>query len=212
MRKNNHTSILLLGGGGLVGSEIISLLATSRYSNISVVAIGSKSDRDRLNNLENKFQLNIKKYWANIYVPPEFSSLDFKDIVSDKKKLRSLEKYALGFPNDNSIINTSLFNVINKVKPNIIVDCINSASVFSLYKSLNGKKEEKEELYLVGLGEQLLIRNTLELHIIFRRIKKNQQCKEFCIKKYIKIGTTGSGGMSLDIPFTHGDNKPSAKL
>ncbi len=29
---------------------------------------------------------------------------------------------------------------------------------------------------------------------------------------YIKIGTTGTGGMGLNIPYTHGEDKPSAKL
>jgi hypothetical protein len=29
---------------------------------------------------------------------------------------------------------------------------------------------------------------------------------------YIKVGTTGTGGMGLNIPYTHGEEKPSAKL
>ena len=29
---------------------------------------------------------------------------------------------------------------------------------------------------------------------------------------YLKIGTTGTGGMGLNIPYTHGEDKPSAKL
>lgn len=29
---------------------------------------------------------------------------------------------------------------------------------------------------------------------------------------YVKIGTTGTGGMGLNIPYTHGEDKPSAKL
>ncbi|MGE5141175.1 MAG: hypothetical protein ACM3JD_17030 [Rudaea sp.] len=29
---------------------------------------------------------------------------------------------------------------------------------------------------------------------------------------YLKVGTTGTGGMGLNIPYTHGEDKPSAKL
>src|SRR5262249_21594292 len=29
---------------------------------------------------------------------------------------------------------------------------------------------------------------------------------------YVKVGTTGTGGMGLNIPYTHGEDKPSAKL
>jgi hypothetical protein len=36
--------------------------------------------------------------------------------------------------------------------------------------------------------------------------------EEVKTRLYIKIGTTGTGGMGLNIPYTHGEDKPSAKL
>lgn len=36
--------------------------------------------------------------------------------------------------------------------------------------------------------------------------------EEVRTRLYIKIGTTGTGGMGLNIPYTHGEDKPSAKL
>jgi hypothetical protein len=35
---------------------------------------------------------------------------------------------------------------------------------------------------------------------------------EIGTRLYVKIGTTGTGGMGLNIPYTHGEDKPSAKL
>lgn len=35
---------------------------------------------------------------------------------------------------------------------------------------------------------------------------------EMGTRLYLKIGTTGTGGMGLNIPYTHGEDKPSAKL
>ena len=29
---------------------------------------------------------------------------------------------------------------------------------------------------------------------------------------YLKVGTTGTGGMGLNIPYTHSEDKPSRKL
>ncbi len=36
--------------------------------------------------------------------------------------------------------------------------------------------------------------------------------EEVRTRLYLKIGTTGTGGMGLNIPYTHGEDKPSAKL
>jgi hypothetical protein len=36
--------------------------------------------------------------------------------------------------------------------------------------------------------------------------------EEVGTRLYVKIGTTGTGGMGLNIPYTHGEDKPSAKL
>ncbi len=36
--------------------------------------------------------------------------------------------------------------------------------------------------------------------------------EEVGTRLYLKIGTTGTGGMGLNIPYTHGEDKPSAKL
>jgi hypothetical protein len=36
--------------------------------------------------------------------------------------------------------------------------------------------------------------------------------EEVGTRMYVKIGTTGTGGMGLNIPYTHGEDKPSAKL
>lgn len=37
-------------------------------------------------------------------------------------------------------------------------------------------------------------------------------CHEVGTRMYLKIGTTGTGGMGLNIPYTHGEDRPSFKL
>jgi hypothetical protein len=37
-------------------------------------------------------------------------------------------------------------------------------------------------------------------------------CREVGTRMYLKIGTTGTGGMGLNIPYTHGEDRPSFKL
>ncbi|HNB53077.1 MAG TPA: hypothetical protein PK530_14100, partial [Anaerolineales bacterium] len=45
-------------------------------------------------------------------------------------------------------------------------------------------------------------------HVLFI----NRAMRETKTRLYLKVGTTGTGGMGLNIPYTHGEDKPSAKL
>src|SRR3989441_12661228 len=40
----------------------------------------------------------------------------------------------------------------------------------------------------------------------------NKAMVEVGTRLYLKIGTTGTGGMGLNIPYTHSEDKPSAQL
>lgn len=48
-----------------------------------------------------------------------------------------------------------------------------------------------------------LIRHILILH---------RAAREAGTRLYLKVGTTGTGGMGLNIPYTHSEDRPSAKL
>lgn len=67
------------------------------------------------------------------------------------------------------------------LEPSIIINCINVATIFSDSPIQNYAS---------------LIRFYLDLYEIMRRLKPPIH--------YIQIGTTGSGGLGLNIPFTHG--------
>lgn len=48
-----------------------------------------------------------------------------------------------------------------------------------------------------------LVRHVILLH---------RSCRESRTRLYLKIGTTGTGGMGLNIPYTHGEDRPSFQL
>src|SRR5205814_3397160 len=63
--------------------------------------------------------------------------------------------------------------------------------------------EQPFESLLVSQSIPQLIRHT---QLLYRSMV------EAGTRLYVKIGTTGTGGMGLNIPYTHGEDKPSAKL
>lgn len=90
---------------------------------------------------------------------------------------------------------TKLFQTILSHQPDIVIDCVNSATAFA-YKRINAKDKDGDDLRILTrharcLFEALCAANT---------------------KVYLKVGTTGSGGMGYDMPFTHGEESPSDEL
>ncbi|MEW6212129.1 MAG: hypothetical protein AB1631_27480, partial [Acidobacteriota bacterium] len=63
--------------------------------------------------------------------------------------------------------------------------------------------ERTIEMLLLSQSIPQLIRHT---QLLYRAMV------EVSTRIYVKVGTTGTGGMGLNIPYTHGEDKPSAKL
>jgi hypothetical protein len=59
------------------------------------------------------------------------------------------------------------------------------------------------ELLLISQSVPQLVRHVLVIH---------RAMAEAGTRLYLKVGTTGTGGMGLNIPYTHSEDKPSAQL
>lgn len=128
---------------------------------------------------------------------------------------------------------SQLVQLILEHKPEVIVDSINTATAISyqdIFKSSEIAKKRFEaleetfkgaaqiaaddktrfkaarqalETLLINQSIPQLIRHTLLLH---------RAMSEAETRLYLKVGTTGTGGMGLNIPYTHSEDKPSATL
>jgi hypothetical protein len=136
---------------------------------------------------------------------------------------------------------SQLVQIIREHKPDVIVDSINTATAIS-YQDVytasviaknrfdalaayltpaNGASAEvvarpgedprsaaegaqrAMEILLISQSVPQLIRHVLVMH---------RAMSEAGTRLYLKVGTTGTGGMGLNIPYTHSEDKPSAQL
>jgi uncharacterized protein YdbL (DUF1318 family) len=143
-------------------------------------------------------------------------------------------------PIDEAYKHSYLVHLIQKHKPNVIVDSINTATAISYQdvdsasqkamKQLHsleatqlsphqpasqGEDDENENHGEAGDGardiEALLLRQAvpqLTRHVLLL----DRAMREVGTRLYLKIGTTGTGGMGLNIPYTHSEDRPSAQL
>ncbi len=217
-----NKKVLILGGWGLVGSAIARRLMNESPSGIILTSLKKEEAEEICKELSEEYK---KK--PGFFVPWHgnvFSRNDYKDTPRDQllenDETRSeMVKDIAGELNDKMLNSMALYKLIEEHKPDVIIDCINTATaiayqnIFNSYNTINGilngkeknfdlLKKEVEKMMCISYVPQL-IRHIQVLH--------NSMLK-FSTKFYLKIGTSGTGGMGLNIPYTHSEEKPSRVL
>lgn len=197
---------LILGGTGLVGEEIVKQLGKENYQ-IDIVSLGSEADRDSFTKLK-KLVPNLQNHiTGNVFLPNKYKDKTFNELVESDLFLEDYLKLLYLKPNYKEYF---LYEVLKETKPDIVIDAINSATVLSYTKNTTLIQD-----YLIGKEVKL---ETLLTTFSIPRLINFFDClykslKEFdSIKMFLKVGTTGTGGMGFNIPYTHGENKPSVPL
>jgi hypothetical protein len=224
---------LILGGGGLVGLQVARRIANDLSPQKIIIASLMKHEVDSaISELKTMFHerpISFEGEWGDIFVRSEFTNHTRK-LLLEKEEIRETLYNDLFGPINQSYHHSRLVELILKYKPDVIVDAINTATAISyqdlhtasvvakrdfegLVSSIN-KAEGDQENALDGSTcsfETLLLSQSVP-QLIRHVLLLNRAMREVGTRLYLKVGTTGTGGMGLNIPYTHSEDKPSAKL
>jgi len=221
MNIKNKT-VLILGGFGLVGSAISKKIISSNPSRIIISSLKLSEAENAVEKLKLQFPDKGENYFipwgGDIFVRNEFKNTPRSEILTDQNKRKVLMSDTLDELSDEILKNSSIYALTEKYKPEIIIDCINTATaiayqdVYNSYRTIS-KQIRKKASYedIVESTEKLLC--TLYIPQLIRHIQVLYKCMiNIKTETYIKIGTSGTGGMGLNIPYTHSEEKPSRVL
>ncbi len=217
-----NKTVLVLGGFGLVGSAVARKLVKDNPKKIIITSLFLSEAKDAVEKFEKEFPEKGKNYFipwgGDIFVRYEYKDLNRLQILADKEKRKVLMTDIMEELSDNILKNSSIFHLLDEFKPDIIVDCINTATaiayqdVYTSYRNIKRSIlnkasyeeiiEETEKLICTEYIPQL-IRHVQILYSSMNHVKTSV---------YMKIGTSGTGGMGLNIPYTHSEEKPSRVL
>ncbi len=216
--------ILILGGWGLVGSAIIRKLVQFNPDTIVILSLKEIEAVDVCNELMSEYsQIKFLPEWGNIFVRNSLKDLSRNELLNNRKYRQALMVDTMEAFDDQSIQASFLNQVISRHKPNIIIDTVNTATALAyqdLYsgyynlkremkKSLDNNNSYTEEFH----AEVEKTMTTLYIPQIIRHIQiLHKSMVDNKTGVYIKIGTTGTGGMGLNIPYTHSEEQPSRIL
>jgi len=225
-------SVLILGGAGLIGFEIARAVAREIEPHLLIIGgLFEREVEDALAALRAEFpHLKLEGVWGDVFLRKEDRGLTRRQLIEDPARREALFQDLFG-DLDRAYEKSWLVAIIRRFKPEIIVDSINTATAIGYQDVYTNSIEAREildrlaraiemkdlaalaamreealrkiEALIVSQGIPELVRHTLLLY---------RAMVEAGTRLYLKIGTTGTGGMGLNIPYTHSEDRPSALL
>lgn len=208
-----NKTILILGAGQ-IGEACAIRVLEEKPKRIVLHALTETEAKQVLANIKKiaaKFDVELTVSWGNALVTKSLMYVDKDKICNDKKNKKELINYYYSFFNNKLIRKSSLYHLIKRWKPDVIFDGINTATVVGYQddpysiprKILSNKKSDWQDS-----TENLLVSNTIPSLIRFTQALKEAMA-DFKVNCYVKISTTGLGGMGNNLFYTHGDvNEP----
>ena len=162
---NSDRTILVLGGAGLVGSQIVREIARELEPERIVVASLYRGEvREFLRDARREFcNVEFIGAWGDVFVRDEFMEENRRRLMSTRARRDSLYQDLFGAL-DDAYARSGLVQLIRRYRPNVIVDCINTATAIS-YQDIESLSKQAhdllEQLAQIVQGGQVLMVNDL---------------------------------------------------
>jgi len=217
-----NKTVLVLGGFGLVGSAVARKLVPENPKRIIITSLFLSEAEEAVKKFNEEFPQKGKDYFipygGDIFVRDEFKNENRLSLLNDPAKRKIIMQDIMEELSEEILKSSSINKLLIKYKPDIIIDCINTATaiayqdVYTTYRSIRSAIRNKTgHDNLIDEVEKLLC--TLYIPQLIRHIQiLYSSMSEIGTNIYIKIGTSGTGGMGLNIPYTHSEEKPSRVL
>lgn len=199
-----NRKILVLGGYGLVGMAVCRELLQRRPREIQIHSLRlEESERAREELAAEAGGTRISVSAGNIF--------GLADTDDKREKIRA-ELHPLS---DEHLSVFLLYRLLVESKPDVVIDCVNTATGIA-YGNIFRSAEELLRQLETGAVEPSAAEALLDALYMPRLIRHIQVMyrgmSDAGTHAYMKIGTTGTGGMGLNIPYTHSEERPSRVL
>ena len=212
-------SVLILGGSGLVGMAVARELMQHSPAALVISGLTQAEAEDAVAELEREparpAETRITAAWGDLFQRDDMRERSRRDILADVASRRMLLDDLYGELTDDVVGQSALGALIARTEPAIVIDCINTATAFA-YQNVFDSASKLRELSEAGSVPNEVIEEHLATLYLPQLIRHVQIALEAMRRAgtgfYIKVGTAGTGGMGLNIPFTHSEERPSRML
>ncbi len=210
-------TILILGGAGLVGMAVARKLLELGPARVVLGGLTRREAEEAIAALEedNPGGSALEAVWGDIFLPAALKDRRRRDVLGDPAARAVVLDELYGNLTDEVVEQSALGALLLRVRPDIIVDCVNTATAFAyqnIFDLAAGMREEAATGKVAPEDVERLLA-TLYLPQLIRHVQiAIEAMKRAKTAVYLKVGTSGTGGMGLNIPFTHSEERPSRML
>ncbi|HEU5261420.1 MAG TPA: hypothetical protein VFU41_08375 [Gemmatimonadales bacterium] len=207
---------MILGGSGLVGRAVARRLLDAGPRRLVLVALFEEEVKAAARDLEPyRGRAAIAVEWGDVFLPASLAHLERSAVIANSEHRALLLQDLLSELTDDVLQRSFLHQLLMKYRPDAIVDSINTATAFAYQDAM---KSGQELLALAAAGRA--DRTAVERHVLLLTMPQLIRHVQIMVeslrraetKAYVKVGTSGTGGMGFNIPYTHSEERPSRLL
>lgn len=210
-------TVLVLGGAGLVGMAVARRVLDADPRRLVVTSLREREVQEALAELRGEYPDHadrLEGYWGDLFVPDAMRLRTREEINADPAARAALVDDLYGELTPEVLQRSSLGKLLLDLRPDTVVDCINTAGALA-YQNAFRSASDLRAAAAGGATTEDVERHlgTLYLPQLIRHVQiALEGMKRAGTHMYVKVGTAGTGGMGLNIPFTHSEERPSRVL
>lgn len=207
---------MILGGSGLVGHAVARRLLAAAPRRLVLVALFEDEVKATAKSLEPyRGRATIDVEWGNVFVPATLARLERSSLMASPEHRALLLHDVLADLSDDILQRNLLYQLLQQYRPDAVVDSINTATAFAYQDVVHSAQD-----VLALAAEGRLDRAAVERHVLVLttpQLIRHMQILVEALRRagttaYVKVGTSGTGGMGFNIPYTHSEERPSRTL
>jgi hypothetical protein len=160
-------------------------------------------------------EAHLEAAWGDVFAFADLKDLPRRDVYAQPAQRARMIESLLEPLSEAAASQYYLYQLIDGTRPDVIVDSVNTATGIAYqdvyktsrlaYQAVRQGADLRESLEMLLVTDYVpqLIRHVQVLY---------QAMVRAGTRAYVKIGTSGTGGMGLNIPYTHSEEKPSRVL
>lgn len=200
----DNRKILVLGGYGLVGTAVCRELLLRQPREIQIHSLRMEESEAAREELAPEAGATVLSVSAG----------DIFGLTHGGSRRERIASQLLPL-DDEGLESFVLYRLLAESKPDVVIDCVNTATGIAyrnIFRSAEAMLEQLETSQIADEAVEELL-ESLYMPRLIRHIQVLYRAMmDAGTGAYFKVGTSGTGGMGLNIPYTHSEERPSRVL
>ncbi|MBS1536414.1 MAG: short-chain dehydrogenase [Bacteroidetes bacterium] len=213
------STIVVIGGWGLVGAAMCRKLMEFSPKKLVITSLKQSEAEEAVADLRKEYSNYpsemFEAWWGNIFTRSEWKDTPRETLLVNDSLRLGLIHDVIDELDDIILQDSALYSLLLSARPDAVIDCVNTATAIAYQDIYSSSRSILGELDKGGVSNETVERLLASLYIpqLTRHIQiLYRGLKDAKTTSYIKIGTSGTGGMGLNIPYTHSEEQPSRVL